>query len=1076
MEEREEEEMEAFMLDEKNIAEVIKSREDLSASGVDGISYRIMKGAGAAGVKFMKLLVRASIRSGRVMSTWKEAKTILLHKKGDREDIGNWRPISITNCMYRIFTCLMARAFQKINSKVHIYSDSQKGFIRKTNGCSEHGIILNELLHKANRRRENLVVTAIDFTNAFGSVPHELIMSTMRQRNFPEWTQRVVWNMYEGATSVIETSGSRSRKIAWKRGVKQGCPLSPLLFNLCLEPLLQAISLECADMGTFVGFGENRIEFLVQAYADDVIFISKTANGIKAMLEVLERFVNWSRMEVNAKKCATASYMIDSNYHRSSLAETLKFKNQEIPNLTLAQSLKYLGTAVAPRRRVKLEAIEAKLTEVRVRLQKIMESPLLTVQKIDAVKTFLLPTLDFAMLNGDVGQEQLAMLDRHIRRTIDEALRVRGLPVECHHASWRDGGLSYPSLVDRRRVLMVRSFGQMMMSRDKKVREAMREMSEEERRFRKIGLDEESNFLNWKEEPGEPGTTSLVSRTRETCKKMNIKMKIVDEEMIVGRGESEMKTKTAAGIGHFLTQKIIRMDKIEGLMKHQVHGASYETLKNNEMSNGMLTNIYTRRSNAFFRFVVVGRADCLPTPINLQRWFNDRRDEHCGRCGQEGIPTLAHILNRCTMNYPMMTKRHNGLAAVVRKAIEKFVSRDLRSEIRENEAIREERLSEALRNQRPDIVFERRAENQGRQERQGRQAAEREEEVGREETKMIEIIEFSCPYGYISHGRDSLIKVYEEKKRKYAELANGLKRATGKQVRVTAVIVSSMGAIYGPSMKDLQKVLKCSDRELKKLARKMSETVILGSMEIWRQVTQNIGAGMNEEVNRVIEEEAVLAEEAGAVMEAEAGAEAGRAAGGEAEAEVEAELEARLGDGESEDEEDGGVGVEVEVEIEVGAGRGSAGIGERLRVEGRRGRGKGRGRGRKRERAGIRDEAEIEVRGEVGAEAEAIVEMQAGAGVEAEAELTEETEAEEIEEVMRMRAEVAAEIEAFLVADQRVEVEMEVEAEARDEDEGELRVEAETGEEAGAGAEAENEVGRAENPADDEEWAEGFLV
>jgi hypothetical protein len=67
--EREENDLEAFMLDEKNIAEVIKSREDLSASGIDGIGYRVMKEAGTAGVRFMKLLVTASIRSGRVMST-----------------------------------------------------------------------------------------------------------------------------------------------------------------------------------------------------------------------------------------------------------------------------------------------------------------------------------------------------------------------------------------------------------------------------------------------------------------------------------------------------------------------------------------------------------------------------------------------------------------------------------------------------------------------------------------------------------------------------------------------------------------------------------------------------------------------------------------------------------------------------------------------------------------------------------------------------------------------------------------------------------------------------------------------
>jgi hypothetical protein len=112
---------------------------------------------------------------------------------------------------------MMSRAFQDVNSRNRIFSDSQKGFIQKTNGCSEHGIMLNELLYNAHRNRDDLIVTAIDFTNAFGSVPHELIMSTMRQRNFPIWTQKIVADMYNGATSVIEKRGSKSEKIPWKR-------------------------------------------------------------------------------------------------------------------------------------------------------------------------------------------------------------------------------------------------------------------------------------------------------------------------------------------------------------------------------------------------------------------------------------------------------------------------------------------------------------------------------------------------------------------------------------------------------------------------------------------------------------------------------------------------------------------------------------------------------------------------------------------------------------------------------------------------------------------------------------------
>jgi hypothetical protein len=114
------------------------------------------------------------------MTLWKEARTILLHKKGDCEVMGNRWPMSITNCAYRIFTCLLARAFQDINARYGVLTDPQKDFIKKTNGCSEHGIMLNELFLDARKRHKGLVMTIIDFTNAFGSVPHELIMSTMR--------------------------------------------------------------------------------------------------------------------------------------------------------------------------------------------------------------------------------------------------------------------------------------------------------------------------------------------------------------------------------------------------------------------------------------------------------------------------------------------------------------------------------------------------------------------------------------------------------------------------------------------------------------------------------------------------------------------------------------------------------------------------------------------------------------------------------------------------------------------------------------------------------------------------------
>jgi hypothetical protein len=77
--------------------------------------------------------------------------------------------------------------------------------------------------------------------------------------------------------------------------------------------------------------------------------------------------------------------------------------------------------------------------------------------------------------------------------------------------------------------------------------------------------------------------------------------------------------------------------------------------------------------------------------------------------------------------------------------------------------------------------------------------------------------------------------IYEKKKAKYEECARTLSIQRHEKVGVMVVIVSSMGSIYGPSMKGLQKALRCNDEAMNKLARQMSETVILGSLEIWQK-------------------------------------------------------------------------------------------------------------------------------------------------------------------------------------------------------------------------------------------------
>jgi hypothetical protein len=84
----------------------------------------------------------------------------------------------------------------------------------------------------------------------------------------------------------------------------------------------------------------------------------------------------------------------------------------------------------------------------------------------------------------------------------------------------------------------------------------------DEREYRDIGIDLESNFLNWPNEHGKQGTTALVGRTRKTCEKLNMTLKLSKSKMVLRRAELEYKPKTEVEIGRFPTQKILRPEKI----------------------------------------------------------------------------------------------------------------------------------------------------------------------------------------------------------------------------------------------------------------------------------------------------------------------------------------------------------------------------------------------------------------------------------------------------------------------------------------------------------------------------------
>jgi hypothetical protein len=251
------------------------------------------------------------MRIQKCPEAWKEGKVVMLPKPCKESEKGrpeNWRPITLTNICYRIVFGRIADHFQEIHKKKNAEGDAlvckeQKGFIRNINGCCEHSAKLNYLITDAVCHKKKLYLAALDCKDAFGSVSHQLMDINMDNLGIPTKLRNLIMDSYKNTTVRIWSCRTASNPVDIRKGVKQGCPLSPLLFNICVDPLITLLKKYTED-----GYiAEGLDPATIQASADDMIIISSSEEGLQRQINRAEKFFNFANIRHNPNKCEVIS-------------------------------------------------------------------------------------------------------------------------------------------------------------------------------------------------------------------------------------------------------------------------------------------------------------------------------------------------------------------------------------------------------------------------------------------------------------------------------------------------------------------------------------------------------------------------------------------------------------------------------------------------------------------------------------------------------------------------------------------------------------------------------------------------
>jgi len=846
-----------LIINKNNLLNIIKSRNHLSAHGKDSISNSIFKFYPTISIIFLQLIFKIILKFNYIPLSWKTTKTIMIYKKDNPNLPNNWRPIGITSTLYRLFTCSISNSLLQLNKKVKLFHDNQKGFIGGL-GITENISILNELIYDSKRNNKDLFYLTIDFTNAFGTVPHNLIFDILYLKGFNNSFINLIQSIYYNNNTIININNTKSDPIPWKRGVIQGDPLSPLLFNFCLEPLLWNLHNNNINDGINIYSNNNNKEKIInykfQAYADDLVLISDSIDKLNNQINTLENFLKFSKLNINYNKC-----LLMNNYN---LNNNLNFKinNNNIKIIDISEIMNYLGAPISGNKNKRCTYNKELIEELKLKIKLLFQSKLNFIQKLHALKTFLLPKLDYLLENGQFKIIDLNNLDMFIRGTIDNILKIHNIPISYFYTSTSVGGLGLNYLSELQNIRQLSKFGKLLTSNNKTTKFIIKNLSLNEINYRKIKLKDindnnninEFTFLNFDinnddnsfiQDNNNIGTNCSIIQAFYAAQKLKISFNLIKNN----NNKKILLIKDIKDNENNLNNEIIQCDKpiklfhnIKKILKLRwynklinlpIHGHTFKTTNENINSNKIMDTINRKINNKLIVFTIKARTNSLLTPqlITLQK--NRVENTQCNYCGliDNNSGTLFHNLNNCKSKLNLYKDRHN---LIVNQLIKNLKNNYNNLIINESTSIKYNNYNLSEENNRflPDLWFITKDNNNN---------------------DILKIIEITIPYGYINkNGNNSLYEKYNLKKQKYSNLVNECNNLFNIQTDLYIISISSLGAIPKCTHEDLLKLF--NKKIINKIEQKLSYLAIQGSSIIfWGKDNNNDN---NDDINGINEE------------------------------------------------------------------------------------------------------------------------------------------------------------------------------------------------------------------------------